>query len=71
MILRNAEPVSHVSPYKRIEIGSTPVRKASSPPELENSSLKLERDVEHRRIWRLLVQSSQDGIGTVKHEDVE
>jgi hypothetical protein len=53
--------VEHRAPLKRIEIGSAPAdrRRQSEVTEAMSGVGPTERD----RIWKLLVQSAQDGIG--------
>jgi hypothetical protein len=62
MIPRNAEAVSHDTPYKRIEIGSS--RGADKRREITEAMSGV-GPTERDRIWKLLVQAAQDGIGCV------
>lgn len=55
---------SHVSPYKRIEIGPRPYVPAPAPDENDlarrtREEIEKKRHIEHLRIWNHLVQTAQ------------
>jgi hypothetical protein len=57
MIPRDAEPVSHIRPYKRIAIGSeTPAKPTFKVPE-SDASYRI-RMMEADRVWKLVVQTA-------------
>ena len=57
LIPRNAEPISHISPYPRIDL--SPVRTASAKPQVVSAMEERKRIMEVERVWRLVVQVAQ------------
>jgi hypothetical protein len=67
MIPRDATPSSHVSPYRRIEIGRPIMNRPLPVVEAAPHTAQSERD----RIWKLVVQSAQGTTGAAEPEKPE
>jgi len=57
LISHNAEPISHISPYPRIDL--SPVRTESAKPQALSAMEDSKRIAEADRIWRLVVQAAE------------
>ena len=57
MIVRNAEPIGHISPYPRIDL--SPVRPANVKAGGLSAKEESKPTAEVERIWRLVVQAAE------------